>query len=142
MPEQPVLRFTGPDAFETWLEDNHSVSDGGINLAQLQTTASYQAHDLAGIDLTYVDLPGGNFAGFAALDRSKPLGFPIAEIAADGSIKVLPNQIKTILTSGVLLEDGSELPADLIVFATGFKSVRESCRPLLGDVVDRLPRLV
>lgn len=28
---------------------------------------------------------GGNFAGFADLDLSRPLGFPIAEISADGS---------------------------------------------------------
>ncbi len=28
---------------------------------------------------------GGNFSGFAGLDRSRPLGFPVAEIAADGS---------------------------------------------------------
>ena len=28
---------------------------------------------------------GGNFSGFLSFDRTKPLGFPIAEIAADGS---------------------------------------------------------
>ncbi|WP_230973516.1 acyclic terpene utilization AtuA family protein [Aeromicrobium terrae] len=28
---------------------------------------------------------GGNFSGFRSIDRSKPLGFPIAEVAADGS---------------------------------------------------------
>jgi hypothetical protein len=28
---------------------------------------------------------GGNFSGFADVDRSRPLGFPFAEIAADGS---------------------------------------------------------
>ncbi len=28
---------------------------------------------------------GGNFSGFLGIDRSRPLGFPVAEIAADGS---------------------------------------------------------
>ena len=28
---------------------------------------------------------GGNFSGFRTLDRSRPLGFPVAEISADGS---------------------------------------------------------
>lgn len=28
---------------------------------------------------------GGNFSGFADLDRTRPLGFPLAEVAADGS---------------------------------------------------------
>ncbi len=35
----------------------------GITLAQLYSTASYQANDLNGIDLTYNELSGGNFAG-------------------------------------------------------------------------------
>ena len=35
----------------------------GISLAQLYSTASYQAHDLTGIGLSYNDLTGGNFAG-------------------------------------------------------------------------------
>jgi hypothetical protein len=28
---------------------------------------------------------GGNFSGFASVDRSRPLGFPVAEVHADGS---------------------------------------------------------
>jgi uncharacterized protein YjbI with pentapeptide repeats len=37
---------------------------GGVNLAQLITTANYQAHDLSGIDLSSTNLAGANFAGF------------------------------------------------------------------------------
>lgn len=36
---------------------------GGITLAQLYSTASYQAQDLSEIDLSYNDLTGANFAG-------------------------------------------------------------------------------
>jgi uncharacterized protein YjbI with pentapeptide repeats len=35
----------------------------GISLPQLYSTASYQAHDLTGIDLGFNDLRGANFAG-------------------------------------------------------------------------------
>jgi len=35
---------------------------------------------------------GGNFAGFAALDLSAPLGFPIAEIEADGSVVITKHE--------------------------------------------------
>ena len=31
---------------------------------------------------------GGNFSGFATLDRSRPLGFPVAELAADGTCTI------------------------------------------------------
>ena len=37
---------------------------GGINLAQLSTTHSYQAHDLSGIDLSNTTLVDANFAGY------------------------------------------------------------------------------
>ena len=63
---------------EGWICENPSVggclnwiwgavsrsTPGGINLAQLSATASYQARDLSGIDLTNISLAGANFAGF------------------------------------------------------------------------------
>jgi uncharacterized protein YjbI with pentapeptide repeats len=36
---------------------------GGISSAQLYSTASYQAHDLRGVNLSFKDLSGWNFAG-------------------------------------------------------------------------------
>lgn len=35
---------------------------------------------------------GGNFSGFANVDMSAPLGFPIAEIAADGSVVITKHE--------------------------------------------------
>jgi uncharacterized protein YjbI with pentapeptide repeats len=43
---------------------------GGINLDQFNTTASYQAHDLTGIDLANTNLAGANFAGFKLTDAN------------------------------------------------------------------------
>jgi uncharacterized protein YjbI with pentapeptide repeats len=40
-----------------------SFSETGLTLPQIYSTASYQAHDLTGINLSYKDLSGGNFAG-------------------------------------------------------------------------------
>jgi uncharacterized protein YjbI with pentapeptide repeats len=37
--------------------------EGGISLAQLYSTASYQARDLSGVGLDYCNLAGGNLAG-------------------------------------------------------------------------------
>jgi len=41
-----------------------NYTGGNFNLAQLETTASYEAGNLSGVDLTHVDLAGANFAGF------------------------------------------------------------------------------
>lgn len=43
-------------------------------------------------------------------------------------------------TTGIRLEDGRELDADLVVLATGYSNMRETARRLFGDAVaDRLP---
>jgi uncharacterized protein YjbI with pentapeptide repeats len=44
-------------------QSSHYSFTGGISLQQLYSTASYQAHDLRGIDLTGHLIIGGNFAG-------------------------------------------------------------------------------
>src|SRR5690606_35196490 len=35
---------------------------------------------------------GGNFAGFRSLDLCRPLGYPIAEVAADGSVVITKHE--------------------------------------------------
>jgi uncharacterized protein YjbI with pentapeptide repeats len=60
--------FTGADirgaSFAAVYDPYFGVRRGtGISLAQLYSTASYQAHDLSGADFTGNDLTGANFAG-------------------------------------------------------------------------------
>ena len=46
-----------------------------------------------------------------------------SELVADGKIKLKRGQIKQIKEHSVVLDDGSELPADLIIYATGYGSM-------------------
>ena len=63
-----------------------------------------------------------------------------SQLIISGKIGVRQAQILRFTETGVVLDDdGSELEADLVVFATGYESVNESNRDLLGDVVDELP---
>jgi putative flavoprotein involved in K+ transport len=64
-----------------------------------------------------------------------------SDLIAKGEIAVRQAGIEYLTESGVRLTDGTDLQAELLVFATGYKSVRESCRSLLGDVVDTLPEI-
>lgn len=64
-----------------------------------------------------------------------------SDLIAKGEISVVQARIQSITETGVLLEDGTEIAADILVLATGYKSVRESCRPLLGEMVDELPEI-
>ncbi|MTD16308.1 SidA/IucD/PvdA family monooxygenase [Nakamurella sp. YIM 132087] len=64
-----------------------------------------------------------------------------SDLIIDGSIRVAQGPVTRFSASGVVLEDGTELEADLVVFATGFRSAKESSRPLLGDLTDELPEI-
>lgn len=62
-----------------------------------------------------------------------------SELIAEGRIAVRSGVgVRRFVPSGLELEDGSVLEADLVVFATGFKGMLETARRLLGDeVADR-----
>jgi uncharacterized protein YjbI with pentapeptide repeats len=53
--------FTGADVRGASFYRN--LPNSGIQLSQLYSTASYQAHDLTGIDLSYNELAGADFSG-------------------------------------------------------------------------------
>ncbi|KAI9001124.1 FAD/NAD-P-binding domain-containing protein [Trametes punicea] len=59
-----------------------------------------------------------------------------ADLIADGSIKV-KNGIfpERFSETGLVFSDGSELPADAVIFATGYIPIKESNRKLFGDDV-------
>lgn len=62
-----------------------------------------------------------------------------SELIVDGTIGVEQGVVDRFTPDGVVLDDGTELDADLVVFATGFRSIEDSARPLLGDeVIDEL----
>jgi uncharacterized protein YjbI with pentapeptide repeats len=54
--------FTGAEVRNTNFSTGYNGQGTGITLAQLYSTASYQAHDLSGIGLNSNDLTGGNFS--------------------------------------------------------------------------------
>jgi putative flavoprotein involved in K+ transport len=63
-----------------------------------------------------------------------------SELIIDGSVALKVATIDHLTATGVVLDDGTELPADLVVLATGFGTVKEQSRGLLGDdIVDALP---
>lgn len=62
-----------------------------------------------------------------------------SELIIDGTIAVAQGSVDRFTPDGVKLDDGTALNADLVVFATGYRSIEDSARPLLGDaIVDEL----
>ncbi|KAF8345500.1 hypothetical protein F5887DRAFT_1190190 [Amanita rubescens] len=83
--------------------------------------------------------------GFGLLAWSKAGGYYLdvgaSRLIADGKIKLKnDSQIKEFTETGLLFEDGSQLPADVVVFATGLSDTKEHIRKICGDeVANRCP---
>ena len=62
-----------------------------------------------------------------------------SELIADGKIKLAHGQVEEVTATGVRLADGTELPADLIVYATGYGSMNGWAAKLISqEVADKV----
>jgi putative flavoprotein involved in K+ transport len=65
-----------------------------------------------------------------------------ADLVADGSIHLQQGQVERLTEDSVILTDGAELPADLVVYATGFGSMNGWAADLIGqDVADKVGKV-
>ncbi len=81
--------------------------------------------DGSGLGLKYVRRGSGYYIDVGA-----------SELIADGSIKLRSGvTIAQIKPDGVVLSDGSELPADLIIYATGYSSMNGWAAKLISQAV-------
>jgi cation diffusion facilitator CzcD-associated flavoprotein CzcO len=67
-----------------------------------------------------------------------------SRLIADGKIELAQGSgLAGFTPTGIRLEDGRTLDADLVVLATGYRNMRETARRLFGDgVADRLPTVL
>ncbi|KAJ3788473.1 hypothetical protein GGU11DRAFT_815041 [Lentinula aff. detonsa] len=83
---------------------------------------------------------GINGTGFGMLAWSKASGYYLdvgaSQMIIDGKIKLKNDSLLQSFTeTGLKFEDGSEIPADVVVFATGFGDARNLIRKVCGDDV-------
>ncbi|MGQ0566608.1 MAG: NAD(P)/FAD-dependent oxidoreductase [Gemmobacter sp.] len=62
-----------------------------------------------------------------------------SQLIIDGKIKLAHGNVREIVPDGVVLEDGTHLPADVIIYATGYGSMNGFAADLIGqDVADKV----
>ncbi len=62
-----------------------------------------------------------------------------AELVANGDVKLAHGDVARLTEDAVVLEDGTELPADLVVYATGYGSMNGWAADLISqEVADRV----
>ncbi|MGC0362357.1 putative flavoprotein involved in K+ transport [Rhodococcus sp. 27YEA15] len=77
--------------------------------------------------------------GAGALSKifSGPGGYYVdvgcVELIANGEVKLTHAEVERFTERGLAFTDGTELDADLVVLATGYKNMRETARRILGD---------
>jgi putative flavoprotein involved in K+ transport len=65
-----------------------------------------------------------------------------SELVASGEIKLQPGQVDHLTRDGVVMADGTELPADLVVYATGYESMNGAVADLISqEVADTVGRV-
>ncbi|KAL5040804.1 hypothetical protein BDW71DRAFT_193057 [Aspergillus fruticulosus] len=122
----------------------YSIPSEQFKAQQVKITALQNEHDrelLDGLEKAGFKVDKGpDDAGLLMKYWQRGGGYTIevgaGRLIADGKIKVKQGQeIAEILPHGVRFADGSELEADEIVFATGYRNMREQTRRIFGDEV-------
>ena len=65
-----------------------------------------------------------------------------SELIANGDVKLQPGQVDHLTEDAVVMKGGTELPADLVVYATGYESMNGSVADLVSqDVADKVGKV-
>jgi putative flavoprotein involved in K+ transport len=99
----------------------------------------YDGLEKAGFWLDWGDDGSGLFMKYLRRGSGYYIDIGASQLIIDGEIKLKRGQVTEIVEDGLILDDGTKLPADLIVYATGYGSMNGWAADLIGqDVADKV----
>jgi putative flavoprotein involved in K+ transport len=99
----------------------------------------YDRLEKAGFDLDWGDDGSGLFLKYLRRGSGYYIDVGASELVADGKIKLVRGQVDRLTENAVVLSDGTELEADLVVYATGYGSMNGWVADLAGqEMADRV----
>jgi putative flavoprotein involved in K+ transport len=102
----------------------------------------YARLEKAGFLLDYGDDGSGLFMKYLRRGSGYYIDVGASELVADGSVQLAHGAVRELTEDAVVLEDGTELPADLVVYATGYGSMNGWLRDLISpEVADRVGKV-
>ncbi|HEX5517354.1 MAG TPA: monooxygenase, partial [Pseudolabrys sp.] len=121
----PVLRRS----YQLSTAKGRKVDDNLINALEKRGFNTWLGEDETGFQMMYLRRGGGYYFNVGC-----------SELIISGEIGLLQYaDIETFVPEGVRLHDGSIVPAELLVLATGYKNQQETVRRYLGDAIaDRI----
>ncbi|NKC17184.1 MAG: SidA/IucD/PvdA family monooxygenase [Gammaproteobacteria bacterium] len=95
----------------------------------------YAGLEKAGFWLDWGDDDSGLFMKYLRRGAGYYIDVGASQLIIDGKVKLAHGQVTEVTESGVKLDNGPELPADLIVYATGYGSMNGWAADLIGQAV-------
>jgi len=102
----------------------------------------YDRLEAAGFDHDWGDDGSGLFMKYLRRGSGYYIDVGAAELVANGDVKLVGGQVKELTADSVVLQDGTTLPADLVVYATGYGSMNGWAADLISqEVADRVGKV-
>jgi putative flavoprotein involved in K+ transport len=102
----------------------------------------YDRLEAAGFDHDWGEDDSGLFMKYLRRGSGYYIDVGAADLVADGEVKLVRGQVDHLTEDTVVLEDGTELKADLVVYATGYGSMNGWAAELISqDVADRVGKV-
>ena len=102
----------------------------------------YDRLEKAGFRLDFGDDDSGLFMKYLRRGSGYYIDVGACELIADGTIALVHGQLDHLTADAVVLSDGTELPADVVVYATGYGSMNGWAADLIGqDVADKVGKV-
>jgi putative flavoprotein involved in K+ transport len=104
--------------------------------------AFYERLEQAGFDHDWGEDNSGLFMKYLRRGSGYYIDVGAADLIADGRVKLVRGQVDHLTEDAVVLEDGTELPADVVVYATGYGSMNGWAADLISqEVADRVGKV-
>jgi putative flavoprotein involved in K+ transport len=87
----------------------------------------------AGFRLDFGDDDSGLFMKYLRRGSGYYIDVGASQLIIDGKVRLVAGQVEAITSNGVMLDNGEELPADVIVYATGYSSMNG----FIADLISR-----
>jgi putative flavoprotein involved in K+ transport len=96
----------------------------------------------AGFRLDFGDDDSGLFMKYLRRGSGYYIDVGASQLIIDGKVKLVAGQVEEITPNGVRLDNGKELPADVIVYATGYSSMNGFVADLItGEMADKVGKV-
>ncbi len=102
----------------------------------------YERLEAAGFDLDFGEDGSGLFMKYLRRGSGYYIDVGASELVANGDVKLVNGTVERLTEDAVVLADGAELPADLVVYATGYGSMNGWAADLISqEVADKVGKV-